>query len=71
MYSKNIILDYISDSLGTTAEMKVHKLAEEAMYNWIAYAVLCGRSNVPEYIVNRFQEPLKNQLYNLNKIVRL
>ena len=35
--------------------MKVHKLAEEAMYNWIAYAVLCGRSNVPEYIVNRFQ----------------
>ena len=53
---KTVILDYISDSLGTEAEMKVHKLAEEAMYNWIAYGVLCGRSNIPEYIINRFQK---------------
>ena len=52
---KTVILDYISDGLGTEAEMKVHKLAEEAMYNWIAYSVLCGRRDIPAGVVNRFQ----------------
>jgi len=53
---KTIILDYISDSLGTDAEMQVHKFAEEAMYKQIAYAVLSTRSNTPEYVVNRFRK---------------
>ena len=35
--------------------MKVHKLAEEAMYRYIAHAVLAGKANIPEYIVNRFK----------------
>ena len=37
---KTIILKYISDGLGTDAEMIVHKFAEEAMYKSIAYAIL-------------------------------
>jgi hypothetical protein len=53
---KTIILDYISDSLGTPDEMKVHKFAEEAMYKWIASAILSGKSNIPEYQVNRFKK---------------
>ncbi|NDG53124.1 MAG: hypothetical protein EBY39_08905 [Flavobacteriia bacterium] len=53
---ETIILKYISDSLGTDAEMQVHKLAEEAMYKQIAYAVLSTRANVPEYIVQRFKK---------------
>jgi len=53
---KTVILDYISDSLGTDGEMQVHKFAEEAMYKWIAHAVLAGRANVPEYQVNRFKK---------------
>ena len=52
---KTIILKYISDSLGTDDEMVVHKFAEEAMYKYIAYAVLSSRSNIPEYIINRFR----------------
>ena len=52
---KTVILKYISDSLGTAEEMLVHKFAEEAMYKWIAYAVLSTRSNIPEYIVGRFK----------------
>jgi len=36
---KTVILDYISDSLGTEDEMKVHKFAEEAMYKWISCAI--------------------------------
>jgi hypothetical protein len=53
---KTVILDYISDSLGTDGEMQVHKFAEEAMYKWIAHAILAGRANVPEYQVNRFKK---------------
>jgi len=52
---KTVILDYISDSLGTDAEMKVHKFAEQAMYAWISHAILAGKSNIPEYQVNRFK----------------
>ena len=53
---KTVILDYISDSLGTEEEMQVHKFAEEAMYKWIAHAILAGKSNIPEYQVNRFKK---------------
>ena len=52
---KTIILDYISDSLGTDGEMQVHKFAEEAMYKCIAYAILSTRIGIPEYIVNRYK----------------
>jgi len=53
---KTIVLDYLSDSLGTPEEMKVHKLAEEAMYKYIACAIISGKSNIPEYQVNRFKK---------------
>jgi len=53
---KTIVLDYISDSLGTDEEMQVHKFAEEAMYKWIAYAILSTRANTQEYIVQRYKK---------------
>jgi len=53
---ETVILDYISDSLGTDGEMQVHKFAEEAMYKWISHAILAGSANVPEYQVNRFKK---------------
>tara|TARA_R100001463_G_scaffold85_1_gene411 strand:- start:15570 stop:16445 length:876 start_codon:yes stop_codon:yes gene_type:complete len=53
---KTVILKYISDSLGTDNEMKVHKFAEQAMYSHIAYAILCARNNVQEYIIQRFKK---------------
>ena len=52
---KTIVLDYISDSLGTDGEMQVHKFAEEAMYKSIAYAILATRANTQEYLVQRFK----------------
>jgi len=52
---KSVVLEYISDSLGTDEEMQVHKFAEEAMYKHIAYAILSTRSNIPEYIINRYR----------------
>ena len=53
---KTITLKYISDSLGTDAEMQVHKFAEEAMYKCIAHAVLATRKDMPEYLVARFKK---------------
>jgi hypothetical protein len=53
---KTVILDYISDSLGTEDEMKVHKFAEEAMYKWITHAILASKANTPEYMVARFKK---------------
>jgi len=49
---KTVILDYISDSLGTDAEMQVHKFAEDAMYKWIAHAIL-STSTYGQGLVNR------------------
>ena len=53
---KIMILEYVSDSLGTDEEMIVHKFAEEAMYKCIAHAILATRANTPEYLVNRFKK---------------
>ena len=53
---KTVTLKYISDSLGTDEEMQVHKLAEEAMYKHIMYALLSTRMNIPEHIVQRYKK---------------
>lgn len=53
---KTITLQYISDGVGTDAEKIVHKFAEEAMYKWIAHAILATRINTPEYLVARFKK---------------
>lgn len=52
---KIVTLKYISDGLGTDEEMVVHKFAEEALYKYIAYAILSTRANTPEYLVARFK----------------
>ena len=53
---KTVILDYISDGIGSNDEVKVHKFAEEAMYKWIAHAILSTTINIPEYMVARFKK---------------
>ena len=53
---KTVILDYISDSLGTDGEMQVHKFAEEAMYKWIAHAILStSSSQIHQQLAPRFK----------------
>jgi len=56
MANKIVTLRYISDGLGTDEEMKVHKFAEEAIYKYIAHAVLATRANTPEYQINRYKK---------------
>ena len=61
---KLIILEYISDNLAYDADMKVPKMAEQAMYMHIAYSILSGRAGVPEYVVNRFKRDRSSALRN-------
>tara|TARA_R100000935_G_scaffold6850_1_gene14891 strand:+ start:646 stop:1878 length:1233 start_codon:yes stop_codon:yes gene_type:complete len=62
--SKLIILEYISDGLAVDADTKVPKMAEQAMYMHIAYSILSGRVNIPEYIINRFKRDRSSALRN-------
>ena len=53
---KTVILDYISDGLGTDGEMVVHKFAEEAMYKSIIYAIISTRTDVSESVIRRYKK---------------
>ena len=63
---KTVILDYISDSLGTDSEMQVHKFAEEAMYKSISHAILSassyGQQLVPRLTKEKFAAIRKAKL---------
>ena len=52
---KVVTLKYVSDSLGTEEEMRVHKFAEEAMNKYIAHAILSTRANIPPVIVQQYK----------------
>ena len=54
----------MSDGLSVDADMRVPKMAEEAMYMHIAYSVLAGRSGIQEYIVSRFKKDRRAALRN-------
>ena len=52
---KTVVLDYISDSLGTEEEMQAHKFAEDAMYKYIAHAVV-STSSYAQQLAPRFKK---------------
>lgn len=64
LQSQILTLKYISDGLGTDAEMQIHKLAEDAIYKHIAHAVIASKANMPEYIVNRFKRERRAAMRN-------
>ena len=59
-----IILEYISDGLGYDADMKIPKLAEEALYAHISHAIIASRINQPEYVVQRLRREKSAKLRN-------
>ena len=61
---KILTLHYISDGLGTDAEMQIHKMAEEALYKHIAYAILTSKADIPEYVVNRYKRERRAAMRN-------
>ena len=61
---KILTIHYVSDGLGTDAETQIHKMAEEALYKHVAYAILSSKQNVPEYIINRFKRERRAAMRN-------
>ena len=61
---KIIVLEYISDGLATDNEMKIHKFAEDAMYQSILFNLLSTRIGVPEFIINRYRRSRRAAMRN-------
>ena len=59
-----ILLEYISDGLSVDYDMRIPKLAEEAMYMHLMYSLLAGRINIPEYLVARYKKDRRAALRN-------
>jgi hypothetical protein len=63
---KTVILDYVSDGIGTDAEMQVHKFAEDAMYKYIVHAIMStssyGQALVPRLTKEKFAAIRKAKL---------
>lgn len=56
MNGRLVNLHYVSDGLGTDAETKVHKFAEEAIYAHIASAIIENMNAAPEYKKKRWRK---------------
>jgi hypothetical protein len=72
LVNKLIILEYISDGLAYDNDMKIPKLAEEAIYMHLSYSILASRVGIPEYIVQRYKRDrfaaLRNAKIRLSNI---
>jgi hypothetical protein len=59
-----IVLEYISDGLAYDLDMRIPKMAEEALYAHILYSILAGRINQPEYVIQRLKKDRSAKLRN-------
>jgi len=62
--NKLITLEYISDGNAYDLDAKIPKMAEEALYAHILYAILSTSVGVQEYIVQRFKRERSAKLRN-------
>lgn len=61
---KLITFKYISDGLATDGEMKIHKFAEDAMYQSILFNLLNTRLGIPEFVINRYRKSRRAAMRN-------
>lgn len=65
---KVIVLEYVSDGLeyNNGDDVMIHKLAEQALYSYVKYALLNNKYGVQEYIINRAKKDYYRDLQNAN-----
>ena len=61
---KLIIIEYISDGLAYDEDMKIPKMAEQAIYMHIMHAILSTKPGIPEYVINRYKKERSAALRN-------
>ena len=59
-----IVLEYISDGLAYDLDMRIPKMAEDALYAHILYSILASRINQPEYVIQRLKKDRSAKLRN-------
>jgi len=59
-----VVIEYISDGLGTDLDTKIPKLAEDALYASILYNIVATRSGQQEYMVQRLKKDRTAKLRN-------
>ena len=64
LVNRLIVLEYISDGLAYDTDTKIPKMAEEALYAHILYAIISTRANQPEYVVQRLKKERSAKLRN-------
>lgn len=64
---QQIVIEYVSDGLYGLAdsEIKIHKMAETFMYDYISATILSSKFAVPEYAVRRAKKQSSASLRNL------
>ena len=61
---KLIILEYVSDGNAYDLDVRIPKLAEEALYAHIIYSILSTSVGIQEYVVQRFKKEKSAKLRN-------
>lgn len=65
MSGRTITIKYISDGNSPQLEnIKVHKMAEDAMYKYIYHAILSTKLNIPEYQIQRAKKERRAAMRN-------
>jgi len=59
-----VIIEYISDGLAYDQDIKIPKMAEQAIYMHIMHAILSTQINTPEYLVARYKRERSAALRN-------
>ena len=59
-----IVLEYISDGLAYDLDMRIPKMAEDALYAHMLYSILASRINQPEYVIQRLKRDRSAKLRN-------
>jgi hypothetical protein len=62
--NKLIVIEYISDGNAYDLDMRIPKMAEEALYAHIIYSILSTSVGIQEYVVRRFQKEKSAKLRN-------
>ena len=61
---KLILLEYISDGNSYELDMRIPKMAEDALYAHILHAILSTSAGIQEYVVRRFKQERSAKLRN-------
>ena len=59
-----IVIEYISDGNAYDLDLRIPKMAEDALYSHISHAILASAAQTPEYLVQRYKRERSAKLRN-------